>query len=267
MLAPLPIAQNLGLSPLRERLVVPFAMGLGGNAITVSNELHSQMKSAGYVTGNSVDQAGACLKAAIQQRRKADPSKPVFAVVHDYSSHAYELRYWLAACGINPTRDVTITIVPPGLMADALVSGSIDGFCVGEPWSSVAASINAGHIIATKASIWRSSPEKVLALRETWVERNTETLDTLLRALNESAVWASKPEHHADLAKILSHPSYVGVSDDLMLRSLEVFSRIQHNLISFYLSSERPAFRGRATRYGSIRKWCAGGKLSIQLQT
>ena len=55
------------------------------------------------------------------------------------SGHNYELRYWLAACGIDPARDVEIVIVPPPLMPDALASGAIDGYCVGEPWNTAAA--------------------------------------------------------------------------------------------------------------------------------
>jgi two-component system, oxyanion-binding sensor len=241
MLAPLPIAQNLGLSPLREKLVVPFAMGLGGNAVTVSNALYSTMQSAGFGTKSALRETGATLKVAIQHWRNATKRKPVFAVVHDFSSHAYELRYWLAASGIDPAQDVDITIVPPGLMADALVAGGIDGFCVGEPWNSVAASHAAGHVVATKAAIWRSSPEKVLAMRAKWVEENGETIDALLRALNESAVWASKHENHATLAQTLSRPEYVAVHEELILRSLE--GRVQQGrpMTDFMLFAERAA--------------------------
>ena len=96
---------------------------------------------------------------------RAARSEPVlrFAVVHPYSGHNYELRYWLAACGIDPTREVEIVIVPPPLMAEALGGGTIDGYCVGEPWNTAAALQGHGHIVTVKAAIWRSSPEKVLS--------------------------------------------------------------------------------------------------------
>ncbi len=88
-----------------------------------------------------------------------------------FSGHNYELRYWLAACGIDPERDVEIVFVPPPLMADALASGTIDGYCVGEPWSTAATTAGLGRIVTVKAALWRSSPEKVLGVAAEWAER------------------------------------------------------------------------------------------------
>ena len=81
---------------------------------------------------------GAALKALIDERARAGREPLRFAVVHPHSGHNYELRYWLAACGVDPTRDIEIVIVPPPFMADALGAGRIDGYCVGEPWNSAA---------------------------------------------------------------------------------------------------------------------------------
>lgn len=241
MLAPLPIAQNLGLSPLRERLIVPFALGLGGNAITVSKALHIKLIENGLGPKSSAAEAGLALKAVIARRRSASADNLVFAVVHEFSSHAFELRYWLAACGIDPRTDVNFTIVPPGLMADALANNNIDGFCVGEPWNSVARANGIGRVVATKASIWRSSPEKVLATRESWAVQNVEALDQLIAALSESAIWASLPENHADLAQLLSHDEHVGVSQELIMQSLEGVVQPHQKQDDFILFSERAA--------------------------
>ena len=134
VLAPMPIASNLGLTPLAVSTIAPMALGLGGNAITVSNELWARMVEHGAAADFDPARAGRALKQVVAAR--AARSEPVlrFAVVHPYSGHNYELRYWLAACGIDPAQEVDIVIVPPPLMADALASGAIDGYCVGEPW-------------------------------------------------------------------------------------------------------------------------------------
>ena len=187
MLAPLPIAQNLGLSPLSVEMIAPFALGLGGNAITVSKAIWNNLLELSDDPAGDALRAGQGLCQLIAQRRAKDLPALSLAVVHDYSAHAYELRYWLAASGINPHRDLSITIVPPGLMADALASGAIDGFCVGEPWNSVAVASGAGHVLTTKGSIWRSSPEKVLGLTRRWADNDPERLDQLLLALHHSA--------------------------------------------------------------------------------
>ena len=214
MLAPLPVAQNLGLSPLRNRIIVPFALGLGGNAITVSNALFRLFSPDCRI---SPAKAGAALKKHITERKS---TKLTFAVVHAFSSHAYELRYWLSACGIDPLHDVDITIVPPSMMADALASGTIDGFCVGEPWNSVAVAAGSGTILTTKSEIWRSSPEKVLGVTEQWADAHSETLNALLLALHRAALWCQDSRNHEELAAILSREDYVGVARSILQSTL-----------------------------------------------
>jgi two-component system, oxyanion-binding sensor len=218
MLAPLPVAQNLGLSPLKNRIIVPFALGLGGNAITVSKALFQKLHTFDPDCRKTPARAGAALKTLIEDR---DNPKLTFAVVHTFSSHAYELRYWMAACGIDAVSDIEIAILPPSMMADALAAGTIDGFCVGEPWNSVAATAGLGTILTTKSAIWRSSPEKVLGVTEKWANANSETLDALVVALHRSALWCQDPHNHEELAAILSSETYVGVSASILQSTLD----------------------------------------------
>jgi len=217
MLAPLPVAQNLGLSPLKNRIIVPFALGLGGNAITVSTALFQELRANDPDCRQSPVRAGAALKAVIENHKQR---KFTFAVVHAFSSHAYELRYWLAGCGIDPRHDVDMTIVPPGMMADALETQAIDGFCVGEPWSSVAVAQGSGTILTTKSAIWRSSPEKVLGITEKWAEENPATIDALLVALHRAAQWCQDSLNHEELAIILSRGEFVGVPTNILQSTL-----------------------------------------------
>jgi two-component system, oxyanion-binding sensor len=220
VLAPMPIAANLGLTPLAVPTIAPMALGLGGNAVTVSNELWARMADEGAVADFDPAMAGRALKAVVAQRvARSDPPLR-FAVVHPYSGHNYELRYWLAACGIDPSREIDIVIVPPPLMADALASGGIDGYCVGEPWNTAAAVQGRGHIATVKAAIWRSSPEKVLSAAAKWAQDNPETLAALLRALCHAAQWCADPGNHQELARILSGTAYVARPVKWMLQGL-----------------------------------------------
>ena len=127
MLAPMPIAANLGLTPLAAKTIAPIALGLGGNAITVSNALWTRMAAHGELADLDPAAAGRALRGAVTDRSGARNVMLRFAVVHPFSGHNYELRYWLAASGIKPERDVEIVFVPPPLMADALANGTIDG--------------------------------------------------------------------------------------------------------------------------------------------
>jgi two-component system, oxyanion-binding sensor len=217
MLAPMPIASNLGLTPLPLKLVAPMALGLGGNAVTVSASVWQAMQANG-VSGMDPARNGAALRAAIQTAAFAAPLQ--FAVVHPFSGHAYELRYWLSACGLDPDHDLRMTVVPPSMMADALRSGHIDGFCAGEPWGSVAVDAAGGHLATVKAQIWRSSPEKVLGVSAEWADSNPEPLDALLRAVYHAAQWCGSPENSLELASILSQPQWIGVDQALIHKGL-----------------------------------------------
>jgi two-component system, oxyanion-binding sensor len=219
LLAPMPIAANLGLTPLATRTIAPIALGLGGNAITVSNALWTRMLDHGATGDLDPAIAGRALRGVIRdQAHRAGPLK--FAVVHPFSGHNYELRYWLAACGIDPEREVDIVIVPPPLMADALASAAIDGYCVGEPWSTAASSVGIGRIVTVKAAIWRSSPEKVLGVAAAWADNEPEALAALLRALCRSAQWCGEPSNRHELAEMLAAPAYVARPAEWMMRGL-----------------------------------------------
>ena len=220
LLAPMPIAANLGLTPLAAKTIAPIALGLGGNAVTVSNALWSRMVERGAQADLDPAATGRALGRVIEARRGAGSGALRFAVVHPFSGHNYELRYWLAAGGIDPERDVEIVIVPPPLMADALASGAIDGYCVGEPWSTAAAKAALGHIATVKAALWRSSPEKVLGAAATWAEREPDALAALLRAICRAAQWCSAPENHRELAEILAGRMFVDRPAEWILHGL-----------------------------------------------
>lgn len=220
MLAPMPIASNLGHSPLTSPLIAPMALGLGGNAITVSVPLHAAMLAEGMAADLDPAGAGAALKQVIARRRADALPALRFAVVHSFSGHNYELRYWLAGCGIDPDQDVDIVIVPPPLMADALAMDRIDGFCVGEPWSTVTVERDIGRIVTVKSKIWRNSPEKVLGVSRRWADGNRLVLEALLRALYRAAEWCGNPDNIEELAGILAGQRYLSMEGHLLLPAL-----------------------------------------------
>lgn len=210
LLAPMPLAANLGLTPFEAPLVAPLALGPGANAITVSRALYATMRAASPdMRVNDPVSVGAALKTVIGARA----GKPLqFAVVHPHSAQNYVLRYWLSACGIVPDEDIEIGVLPPPLMPDALASGSVDGFCVGEPWNSRAAHLGGGAIVLTKAAIWHGGPEKVLGFRRAFAHAKPEVLQAALRAMQAAAHWCRQSEHREELIDILSRANRLNVS-------------------------------------------------------
>lgn len=210
MLAPMPIACNLGLTPLVSETIAPIALGLGGNAVTVSNALWERMAEHGALANLDAAANGAALKKTVSEVTRIRSARLRFAVVHPHSGHNYELRYWLAACGIDPDLDIEIIVLPPPLMTDAIGTGNIDGYCVGEPWNTAAVALGRGNIATVKAALWKSSPEKVLGVRAQWADVHPEALAALLRALYRAAQWCAEVGNRAELAAILAKPAYVG---------------------------------------------------------
>jgi len=216
MLGPMTVASTLGIGHVRVPVIAPFALGLGGNAITVSLRLWEQMVKEGATAGAAPAVQASALKRAVQRR-----SGPItFAMVYPFSCHNYELRYWLAAGGVDPDRDVRLVVIPPPFLVDALRAGQIDGFCVGEPWNSVAVQAGVGTIVVPTTAIWPSSPEKVLGCRLEWAQRHPKQLAALQRALYRASVWCENRENHAELGKLLGQPRYVGAPADLLHRAL-----------------------------------------------
>lgn len=221
MLGPMAVATSLGIGHVKVPLVASCSFGLGGNAITVSLTLWEGMCRAGASPGSHPRIPAMALKRVVAAREREGLPPLTFGMVYPFSCHNYELRYWLASAGINPDRDVRLVVIPPPLLADALRAGQIDGFCVGEPWSSVAVDAGVGAIAASTAAIWPSSPEKVLGCRAEWAERHPAELGALVRALYRAALWCEQPENHAELARLLAQPRHVGVAAETLLRALE----------------------------------------------
>ncbi|MET0588806.1 MAG: ABC transporter substrate-binding protein [Novosphingobium sp.] len=217
MVAPLAIATTLGRGRPAQPLSVPFVLGLNGNAITMRSELAAQLRPAGQIGDPAT--AGAAL-AEISKVRMAEGRPLRFGVVHRYSSHNYMLRYWLAACGIRPDRDVEITTVAPPFCADALEAGEVDGICVGEPWNSVAVERGVGEIVLMTAQIWRRGVEKVLAMREPVLEVKRDAVERLIRAMRRAGRHFVDPDNWEQNAAILARPEYLDGDAVLIRRAL-----------------------------------------------
>jgi NitT/TauT family transport system ATP-binding protein len=220
LLAPMPIAAALHLLPLSSPIIVPMALGLGGNAVTVSSVLWTEMKAQGATSVSTAREMGNALRLVLQQRVHAGLPKLVFGIVHAFSAHNYDLCYWLAECGIDPMHDVSIVVVPPPLMPEAMQTGHLDGYCVGEPWNTAAVARGTGVIVTSKIEIWKDSPEKVLGVRESWADLHRDELHALLRAFDRSARWCANPSNATALASLLSLPAYLSQPVEVILPAL-----------------------------------------------
>jgi two-component system, oxyanion-binding sensor len=220
MLGPMVIAQNLGSGLLDTPLMAPVELGTGGNAITVSRPLWKAMRESGAMIGADPVVQARALAQVVARRNASGQSALTLAMVFPFSCHNYQLRDWLQSGGIDPERDVRLVVLPPPLLVDALRSGQVDGFCVGEPWNSLAVEAGIGVIPVVCSDLWPRPPEKVLGLRARLAEENPETVAALVRCIHAASLWAADPGNHQDLAQLLSQPRYVGAPARLLQAAL-----------------------------------------------
>lgn len=221
MLAPMPIASVLGLTPTEEPVITPMSLNRGGSSITLSVELFDEMMEVGPADAAAGGLRCARAFAGVVRRRRELGAQPLtLGMVFPYSSHNFDLRYWLADAGLDPDDDVNLVVIPPPLLAESLARNRVDGFCVGAPWGSVAVEASGATIAATKSEIWPAGPEKVLGVREDWANANSDLLSALIRALTRAALWLDDPANHEEAARILERPVAIGVPAALLLRAL-----------------------------------------------
>jgi two-component system, oxyanion-binding sensor len=188
-------------------VLTAMVLNAHGNAITLSQKLWD----AGV-------RDGASLRAHTGRRRLRE--RLTLAVPFRYSSHHILLRRWLAMAGFESDRDVRVVVVPPPQMVQRLESGSVDGYCVGEPWNSIAVRKGVGWCAAWSAAITRGDPEKVLMVRRAFAENCPAEHAAMVAALAEACAWCERPENHESLADLMAGEKYIHVPPSAILPAL-----------------------------------------------
>jgi nitrate/nitrite transport system substrate-binding protein len=127
-----------------------------------------------------------------------------FAVTFPGGTHDLWMRYWLAAGGINPDTEVSTIVVPPPQMVANMKTGTMDAFCVGEPWNAQLVNQNVGYTAFTTGELWNNHPEKAFAMRADWVDKNPKAAKALLMAVQEAQIWCDQMENKEEMCEILS---------------------------------------------------------------
>ena len=221
LLAPVAIASSLGLGHVKVPIVAPFNLGINGNAITVSPALHAAIKAE--IDGELFDPMATALALArvVAKRRKSGAEPLTFGMTFPFSTHNYQLRFWMAAGGVDPDEDVRLVVLPPPYMVDSLANGHVDAFCVGAPWNSIAVDLGVGHILHFVSDILVRAAEKVLAIRQEWSEKNPQVLAALVRAHERAAEFIEQPQNRAEAARMLAQPERIGVDAEVIQRTLD----------------------------------------------
>ncbi|KIN62203.1 Histidine kinase [Sulfitobacter noctilucicola] len=235
MLAGQPIAATIGYGT-QANIITPFSMDLNGNGITVSNEVWDMMRPHISSMDDGRPQhpiSAEALKPVVEEfASRGEPFN--MGMVFPVSTHNYELRYWLASGGLHPGfyspenvtgqigADVFLSVTPPPQMPATLEAGTINGYCVGEPWNQQAVAKGIGVPVITDYEIWKNNPEKVFGITEEFAEANPNTTKAIVRALIRAGMWLDENDNgnRMEAVELLSQPEYVGADADVIAASM-----------------------------------------------
>jgi NitT/TauT family transport system ATP-binding protein len=220
LLAPITIASSLGVGHVRVPLLAPFVLALNGNAITVSPALHQALAGAADGDLSEPSVSARALARVVAERRKHGEEPLIFGMTFPFSTHNYQLRFWMAAGGVDPDADVRLVVLPPPYMVDSLSSHQVDGFCVGAPWNSVAVELGIGHILHFGCDITARISEKVLAVRTAWATKCEDVLKRLIVALHRATDFINDENNSKEVAALLAAPKRIGVTAEILQRTL-----------------------------------------------
>ncbi|RMH64267.1 MAG: nitrate ABC transporter substrate-binding protein [Cyanobacteria bacterium J003] len=163
-------------------------------------------------------------KARAERRTRNQEENIKVAVTFPGGTHDLWMRYWLAAGGIDPEKDVSVIVVPPPQMVANLKTGTMEAFCVGEPWPLQTVNQKVGWGAVTTGELWKDHPEKSLALRADWVDKHPKATKALLMAVMEAQRWCDQDANKPEMAQILSKREWFKVPvEDILDRSLGKF--------------------------------------------
>jgi nitrate/nitrite transport system substrate-binding protein len=210
MLIGMPIASTMGLlgSP-KKPMIIPWLLNRNGQAICLKQEWNGKIKDDPKAIRPFVDKA------------KSLGEPLTFAMTFPPGTHAMWIRYYLAAGGINPDKDVSLITIPPPQMVANMKIGKMDGYCVGDPWHARAIADKVGFTSILTEDIWPNHPEKVCAFTAAFADKNPKTVKACLKALHEASVWLDKLENRPEQCDIVSRATYINCDKNIILGRLQ----------------------------------------------
>jgi nitrate/nitrite transport system substrate-binding protein len=259
ILSPLPYLMHTG-KVTQNNKPVPMAilarLNYDSQGISVAKEYAD--------TGVQLDASK--LKEAFAKKKAAGNDIKV-AMTFPGGTHDLWIRYWLAAGGIDPKKDVSTIVVPPPQMVANMKVGNMDAFCVGEPWNEQLVNQGIGFTAATTGELWKGHPEKALGLRADWIEKNPNAAKALLMAVMEAQQWCDNMENKAEMAEILAKRQWFNVpSKDVLgrlkgdinygngrdVKGTDLFMKFWKGGVSYPYQSHDTWFMAENVRWGNL---------------
>ncbi len=212
ILSPMPYFMTMGMTNTKQPvpMYILARLNTNGQAISIANT-YKEAK---------VGLKGDGLKTAIAKAKAGGKKDVKVAITFPGGTHDLWMRYWLSANGVDPNKDVSVVPIPPPQMVAQMKTGSMEAFCVGEPWNGRLVNQNLGYSALVTGELWKDHPEKAFSMRADWVDKHPKAAKALLMAVLEAQQWCDKPENHAEMCQIIAGPKWFDVKvEDILPRT------------------------------------------------
>ncbi|XTZ12330.1 MAG: CmpA/NrtA family ABC transporter substrate-binding protein, partial [cyanobacterium endosymbiont of Rhopalodia inflata] len=208
--APFALPMSAQLGKQKAPLISLMNLNLNGSAITLTKKAWEKglRPSLNYNDFRDFE------RSFRQYIRGSGQSR--FAIDSPISMDAYLLRYWLAAMGVDPDREVRLLEFQSNQLIYKLQAQMIEGYSISAPWTRSAIIENTGFIINISREIWRGHPNKILAAMDGWVRRHPVTARSLMAALLEACQYCEHQHHHREMTEILAQSQYLNLDRTLI---------------------------------------------------
>ncbi|MEN9387712.1 MAG: hypothetical protein RLZZ255_688 [Cyanobacteriota bacterium] len=199
ILSPMPLLLTAGKITKSKQPLPMYTLArlnTQGQAISASKELLDEKLT--------IDNKDGLAKASKGLGRKIKA-----AVTFPGGTHDLWMRYWMSANGIDPNKDADLVVIPPPQMVANMQTGTMDLFCVGEPWNQRLVNKKLGYTVAQTGELWDKHPEKSFSMRADWVDKNPKAAKALLMAVQEAQIWCQDPANLDEMCEIISKDKYI----------------------------------------------------------
>lgn len=202
ILAPMPLLLTAGKITKSKQPLPMYTLArlnTQGQAISASKDLLDEKLSVNN-------------KEGLAKASKSLGRKLKAAVTFPGGTHDLWMRYWLAANGLDPNTQADLVVVPPPQMVANMQTGTMDMFCVGEPWGQRLVNKKLGYTATQTGEIWKEHPEKSFSMRSDWVDQNPKAAKALLMAVQEAQIWCEDPANLDEMCEIVARDKYIKAS-------------------------------------------------------
>jgi nitrate/nitrite transport system substrate-binding protein len=199
ILSPMPLLMTAGKITKSKQPLPMYTLArlnTQGQAISASKDLLDEKLT--------IDNNDGLSKASKSLGRKIKA-----AVTFPGGTHDLWMRYWLSANGLDPNKDADLVVIPPPQMVANMQTGTMDLFCVGEPWNQRLVNKKLGYTVAQTGELWDKHPEKSFSMRADWVDQNPKAAKALLMAVQEAQIWCQDPANLDEMCEIVAKDKYI----------------------------------------------------------